>query len=393
MQRRLTVVALLTALVFGPVGAVAVAKTKPGRATIGPKGLGFYFPSGLPKGAHGTLIWERPMIGGESLRGAWNYLVDYKQVGINGAMVPVSGMVAIPKGRAPKGGWPVITWAHGTTGIADACAPSRLPAGTGGLNIPMLESWIKAGYAVVRTDYEGLGGPGPHPYLIGTSEGRSVLDIVRAARQLDPDLSDRVVISGHSQGGHAALWAASLAESYTPEIKLRGVLAFAPASHVATEAGLLKSVTTTSLSGLAATILRGLDVAYPSLHIRSLLAERAAALYPQTLTKCLGALDKPGSFGDLPLNQLVKPTADISAAIRALQKNDPGELKISAPVLLEQGASDTTVPPPFTAALAKSLTAVGDTVTEHTYAGATHSTVLTAAQSDQAAFLRRRFGR
>ena len=393
MKRRFMAVALLAALVIGAVAAVAVAKTSTNRPTVGPKGLKFYSPRKLPKGPHGMLIWERPMSGGESLMGAKNYLVDYKQVGLRGAMVPVSGMVAVPNGKAPKGGWPVVTWAHGTTGIADVCAPSRLPAGTGGLNIPMLESWIRAGYAVVRTDYEGLGGPGPHPYLIGVSEGRGVLDIVRAARQLDPQLSDRVVISGHSQGGHAALWAASLVKRYTPEIKLRGVLAFAPASHIATEAGFLKSVTATSLTGLAATIFRGLDVAYPSLHISSLLTTRAAALYPQTVTRCLGALDKPDSFGGLPLNQLVEPTADISAVVNYVEKNDPGELKIGAPVLLEQGSSDTTVLPPFTAALAKSLAGVGDTVTEHTYVGATHSTVLTAAQSDQAAFLKKRFGR
>ena len=393
MRQRFLAVALLAALVIGAVAAVAVAKTSTKHPTVGPKGLKFYSPRKLPVGPHGRLIWERPMTGGESLKGAKNYLVDYKQVGVRGTMVPVSGMVAIPKGKAPKGGWPVITWAHGTTGIADVCAPSRLPAGTGGLNIPMLESWIRSGYAVVRTDYEGLGGPGPHPYLIGVSEGRGVLDIVRAARQLDRQLSDRVIISGHSQGGHAALWAASLVKSYTPEIKLRGVLAFAPASHIATEAGLLKSVTLTSLTGLAATIFRGLDVGYPSLHISSLLTSQAAALYPQTLTKCLGQLDKPDSFGGLPLNQLVKPTADISAAVNDLQKNDPGELKIRAPVLLEQGSSDTTVFPAFTAALAHSLAGVGDTVTEHTYAGATHSTVLTAAQADQAAFLKKRFGR
>jgi pimeloyl-ACP methyl ester carboxylesterase len=390
MKRGFTAVALFAVLALGAAGDVALAKIM--HPAVGPKGLKFYSPGKLPKGPHGTLIWERPMTSGQSLTGAKNYLVDYTQVGVKGRLVPVSGMVAIPRGTAPKGGWPVITWAHGTTGIADLCAPSQLPAGTGGLNNPMLDSWIKAGYAVVRTDYEGLGGPGPHPYLIGTSEGRGVLDIVLAARQLDPHLSDRVVISGHSQGGHAALWAASLVKSYTPEIKLRGVLAFAPASHIATEAVFLKSVTTTSLTGLAVTILRGLDVAYPSLHIGSLLTMQAAALYPQTLTKCLGALDKPDSFGALPLNQLVKPTADISAAINRLQENDPGELRIAAPVLLEQGASDTTVVPAFTAALAKSLAGVGDTVTEHTYAGATHGTVLTAAQSDQAAFLKKRLG-
>ncbi len=134
-----------------------MAKVK--RPTLGPKGLKFYSPGKLPKGPHGTLIWERPMAGGQSLTGARNYLVDYTQVGVKGRLVPVSGMVAIPRGTAPKGGWPVITWAHGTTGIADLCAPSQLPARNGGLNNPMLDSWIKAGYAVVRTDYEGLGGP------------------------------------------------------------------------------------------------------------------------------------------------------------------------------------------------------------------------------------------
>jgi pimeloyl-ACP methyl ester carboxylesterase len=393
MKRSFMAVALLAALVIGAAPAAGVAKTNTKHSIFGPTGLRFYSPGKLPKGPHGTLIWERSMTGGESLKGAKNYLVDYKQIGVRGTMVPVSGMVAVPKGKAPKGGWPVITWAHGTTGIADVCAPSRLPAGTGGLNIPMLESWIKAGYAVVRTDYEGLGGPGPHPYLIGISEGRGMLDIVRAARQLDPQLSDRVVISGHSQGGHAALWAASLVKKYTPEITLRGVLAFAPASHIATEAGFLKSLKTTSLTGLAATIFRGLDVAYPSLHISSLLTSQAVALYPQTLTKCLGQLDQPDSFGGLPLDQLVKQTADISAAVGDLQKNDPSELRIGAPVLLEQGSSDTTVLPPFTAALAKSLAGVGDTVTEHTYTGATHGTVLTAAQADQAAFLKKRFVR
>jgi pimeloyl-ACP methyl ester carboxylesterase len=393
MKRWFLSVVLLAALAAVLLAAVAGAKPKTKHPTVGPKGLNFYSPGKLPAGPHGKLIWERRMTGGESLTGAKNYLVDYKQVGVRGTMVPVSGMVAIPNGKAPKGGWPVITWAHGTTGIADICAPSRLPAGIEGLNTPMLDGWIKAGYAVVRTDYEGLGGPGPHPYLIGVSEGRGMLDIVRAARELDPQLSDRVIISGHSQGGHAALWAGSLVKSYAPEIRLRGVLAFAPASHIATEAGFLKSVTTTSLTGLAAMIFRGLDVGYPSLHISSLLTPQAAALYPQTLTKCLGALDQPDSFGGLPLNQLVKPTADISAAISDLQKNDPGELKIGAPVLLEQGSSDTTVLPPFTAALAKSLAGVGDTVTEHTYAGATHGTVLTASQADQAAFVKKRFGR
>ena len=140
---------------------------------------------------------------------------------MDGKTVAVSGTVAVPKGKAPKAGWPVITWAHGTVGIADACAPSRV--GTqANYDSPLLNRWLKAGFAVVRTDYEGLGTPGEHPYLIGVSEGRSTLDMVRAARKLDSSLGKNVVIAGHSQGGHAALWAASLAKKFSPELKLRG---------------------------------------------------------------------------------------------------------------------------------------------------------------------------
>ncbi len=386
--------ALATVGAPGAAGRSRIA-AKPGRATgaitIGPPGLRFYTPGRtLPGGPHGTLIWERPLSGGAALGGARNYRVLYKQVGVRGKLVAVSGLVSIPHGTAPKGGWPVISFAHGTTGIADQCAPSRLPRDS---SYPLLDSWIKAGYAVLRTDYEGLGGPGPHPYLIGRSEGYGVLDIVRAARQLDPALSERLVITGHSQGGHAALWAASLARVYTPEVKLRGTVAFAPASHIATEATLLKTVAASSLTPLAAEIIRGIDIGYPSLHIGSLLTQSAAKLYPQTLTTCLQGLGSAQSFGGLPLDQLVVPSANIAPVIADLVKNDPGKLKIGAPVLLAQGLADQTVLPAFTQQLSQSLSRVGDVVTLRTYAGATHGSVLQAGQADAAQFLKRRFGR
>jgi pimeloyl-ACP methyl ester carboxylesterase len=397
VPRRAALLAVAASLAcVGVAAGTSIAKSsKPASPTVGPKGPAFYAPKGkLPNGPHGTLIWARRFSGGPALAGATNYRVLYKQTGIHGTAVVVSGMVSIPNGPAPTAGWPVITWAHGTTGIADQCAPSRMAvySSDGPDAIPLLTSWVKSGYAVLRTDYEGLGTPGPHPYLIGVSEGRGVLDIVRAARDLDPQLSDRVIISGHSQGGHAALWAASLAKSYTPEVSLRGVIAFAPASHIATEAGFLKSLATTSLTGLAATIFRGLDITYPSLNIGALLTPAATKLYPQTLTKCLGQLDAANSFGGLPLNQLVQPTANLTPAIADLQKNDPGKLKIGAPVLLAQGLADTTVLPPFTQQLSVSLAGVGDKVTLDTYKSATHSTVLGAAKNAAATFLKRRLG-
>jgi pimeloyl-ACP methyl ester carboxylesterase len=397
MKRRIALPVLIVVAVGCLAGAALAAKQRAPK--VGPSGLKFYSPGKLPAGQHGTLIWERPFKGVAALKGATNWLVLYKQVGVTGKPVAVSGIVSVPRGKSPKGGWPVVTWAHGTTGIAPQCAPSRDTGPSSGADstdkgtAPLFNTWIKDGYAVVRTDYEGLGGPGVHPYLIGRSEGDGVLDIVRAARQLDPALSNRVVISGHSQGGHAALWAASLAPSYTPDLHVLGTVAFAPESHTAQQASLLRSVSSTSLTGLAAMILRGVSVAYPRLNINALLTPQAAALYPQTLTKCLGQLDQPNSLGGLPLNQLVSQNADLTPVIKDLALNDPDNLKIKGTVLIEQGLADTTVLPPFDQELSQELAHNGAKVTYHTYPGATHGGVLTAAAKDATAFLRKHLGK
>jgi pimeloyl-ACP methyl ester carboxylesterase len=116
-------------------------------------------------------------------------------------------------------------------GLED-CAPSLMPdlAGT----IWGLAGMMAQGYVVVATDYPGLGVPGMiHPYLIGASEGRAVLDSVRAARDLpDAGASNRLAVWGHSQGGQASLYTGELAASYAPDLKLVGVAAAAPATYL-----------------------------------------------------------------------------------------------------------------------------------------------------------------
>jgi dipeptidyl aminopeptidase/acylaminoacyl peptidase len=129
-------------------------------------------------------------------------LVLYTSRTPQGKLAAVSGSVAVPRGKPPKRGWPVITWAHGTTGVADVCAPTRdflgTPNPTGETYInPELNAWLAAGYAVLRTDYQGLGTPGRHSFLVGKAEGRGVLDIVQAARELDPRIGKRYLIAGH----------------------------------------------------------------------------------------------------------------------------------------------------------------------------------------------------
>src|SRR3954462_12624539 len=164
---------------------------------------------------HGQLLQSRKLTGEPALTSAGrNLFVKYRSVGVDGKVITVSGTVSLPKGKAPKKGWPVISYDHGTTGIADQCAPTRdaidNPAHLyNSYAYPLLNRWLKAGFAVVRTDYQGLGTPGVHQYLVGVEEGRSTLDMVRAARKVQPALSSRFAISGHSQGGHAALWGAA----------------------------------------------------------------------------------------------------------------------------------------------------------------------------------------
>lgn len=387
MSRRLVLAAALTALALP---AAATAKTP---VPAGPSGTAFYKPpSPLPGKKHGDLIRARRVTGQAAPKGAaLTDLVLYRSTGVTGKPVAVSGTVSIPKGRAPKGGWPVISYAHGTTGIADQCAPSR--DSVDNAVSPLLTRWLKARYVVVRTDYEGLGTPGAHPYLIGKSEGRSTLDIVRAARQLDPRIGRRLIISGHSQGGHAALWAASLEKSYTPEIALRGTVAFAPASHVADQAKLLSNLKDPSaLTALAATILRGIDVGRPGLGVSSLMSDSALALYPQTLTKCLSDLARPDSFGGQSPASLIRDGADLAPLIAALAQNDPEHLRISTPVRVEQGTADTTVFPNFTDALVQQYKTDKVPVTYKTYPGVDHGGVVTAAAADATAYIKQRLG-
>ncbi len=365
--------------------AASAAKVTVPRA---PAGTAFYTaPAKALKGsAHGGVIWARKQTGPDALASSAT-LVLYRTIGVGGKAVAVSGSVTLPKGKAPKGGWPIISFAHGTTGIADVCAPTRNP-GTGAVAgytsyaYPTFKAMLKAGYAVVRTDYEGLGTPGDHPYLIGRSEGRSVLDVVRAARALNPKtLSKKLYIAGHSQGGHAALWAASLAPSWTPELQLRGTVAFAPASHLSEQAGLLRNLTSPGggLTALAASILRGIDVAKVGIDVPSLLTPAATALYPQTQTKCQPELGEADSFGGLAPADLVKADADIKPLVAAIDKNnDPENLTVKTPVLVLQGDKDSTVFPTFTKQLVDELSARGTTISEDILPGVDHGGVVAA---------------
>jgi pimeloyl-ACP methyl ester carboxylesterase len=387
-------VPLLTLLI---ASAVFLAWAAPAFAPplSGVSGNAFYTPpKPMPGKTHGDAIWVRKEPEPDALTEARsNELLLYRSTGVSGKPVAVSGLVHIPKGKPPKAGWPIVSWAHASSGLGDQCAPSRNP-GTGVIHAyhayveGLLNRWLDAGFAVVRTDYEGLGTKGVHPYLIGRSEGRSVLDMVRAARQAHKSLGKRLVIAGHSQGGHAAMFAAALAPKYTPELDLRGTAAFAPfaqGDEILSNAA--DGDKPSRKTGYLATITRGLDAAYPSLKITSLFSDRGKELYPQTLSLCIPEITSNDSdFAKTAPNALLKQGADLTDFIHAVALNDPTDLRLTTPLLVEQGNSDTTVGPNTTTAMVAGLRKRGAKVTYRRHDDIDHTTVVLGSVPQDEAF-------
>src|SRR5258708_7226260 len=156
-------------------------------------------PAVGPAAARGALIWARPFSTAAALpSAARNYRVLYHSRRPDDSDVTVSGTVAIPSGNPPAAGWPLITWTHGTTGLALRCAPSSDTVDGPehrylSITQAILDAFVKRGYVVVATDYQGIGAAGTPAYLVGSGEGRSAIDIMRAAREIDPGIGTRYV--------------------------------------------------------------------------------------------------------------------------------------------------------------------------------------------------------
>ena len=392
-----TALAVLAIALIGAQGADAKAKHKAkadNEVVKGPPGLKFYKPPKKFSKRHGDLIWARKAGGIVPLADArYTKNVLYSSRTPQGQKVAVSGSVSVPKGKPPKGGWPVISWAHGTTGAADVCAPSR--NAVGGPAQPYisymdsdLNEWLRNGYAVLRTDYQGLGTPGPHPYLVGQAEGRGVLDIVTAARELDKSISKRFLIAGHSQGGQSALFAAGNASSWTPKLKLQGTVAFAPASHIFEQKSLLPALTSPSgLTALAVMILHGASTQSSAININALLSDEVLPFYPRMETECLSQLASPSELGGIPPSHIVRSGADTTTVDPVLMAMNPA-VKTAAPILIAQGDADTTVFKAFTDSLNSELMGAGNQVTYKVYPGIDHGGVVTAGEADALTFFK-----
>lgn len=375
---RLPLLAIATVLALTPA---AEAKKPP---------LSFYkVPAAKLKGPHGSVIKQQRIAtkGLPLSRVGKTYLVMYRSTLPNGKPTAVSGTVTIPKGKAPKGGFPVVAWAHGTTGIADVCAPTRLmyagkADGYTSSQGAQQTDWVKQGWAVTNTDYQGLGTAGMHPYLIGVSEGRSVIDSVLAARAVNKDVGKAWATVGHSQGGHASLWAASLGESWAPALDLKGVAPIAPANHIGEQGELIANIDSNPFGSLPALIVSA-AAAELKLEPAAVFSEKVMALYPLIEQKC-----DLREFNDIPLNEHWNPEFDTKVVTDFLHENDPEDLAQSVPVLITQGTADNTVLPAFTDQLVADYEARGIDVTYTKLEGVNHVDAAKESRKVDLAFLK-----
>jgi acetyl esterase/lipase len=300
------------------------------------------------------------------------FRILYRSTDPSGRPIPVSGAIYIPSGPAPAGGRNVIAWAHPTSGVMPPCAPSLMPD-VGGMmwNLPNM---ISQGYVVVATDYPGLGTEGIHPYLIGESEARSVLDSVRAARELpNTGASNRFAVWGHSQGGHAALFTGEVAARYAPELKLVGVAAAAPATYLVE---LFDADESTSQDLVAMTVLSWTRL--EKVPVTSIVEPQAMAAFEATARDCIESVSefekierdesplKNGSF-------LKVDPAKADPWKGIMERNSPGQARAGAPVFIAQGTADTTVRPEITKRFGEALCAQGVRVSFVPLPGVTHT--------------------
>lgn len=316
--------------------------------------------------------------------------VTYYSTGMSGERVPVTGAVFIPEGAAPPGGWPVLAWAHGTVGLGDTCAPTV--AGRSNRDIEYLTHWLREGYAIVATDYMGLGTPGLHPYLVGEFAAYSVIDSVRAASTAEPSLSSRWAVIGQSQGGHAAMFTAHLAPSYAPDMDFRGAVGTGVPSQLEYLISALgpwfPDINQPGLTVFVTYVLASLRATYPETDIDSYLTELGREVVDSAEELCyFEQLERVRGIGMGRLFSRQLTDAPFFGAIRdALEVPTSGYHR---PVFIGQGTHDSIVWAPLTEILSSQLRSTGQPATVRYYAGENHDSTMAASLTDTTPFLAR----
>lgn len=309
--------------------------------------------------------------------------------GIDGKTpIVVSGALFLPKGKAPEGGWPVASWGHGTVGVADVCAPSW--QGRSIRDVNYLNTWLKEGFAVVATDYQGLGVPGGHPLLNSRVAAYGILDAAQAVIDGTPGLANKVLIVGQSQGGAGAFAAAGYAPTYSPKLGVKGSVA----------TGVIYKITDRSKRPAKDPHKVDETLAYgfytqlaqqqydPSIDPADYFTPEALPLVEQARTSCLFALEGDTVFtGRTPANTQIKPTPQAAAKLKPwVDAIAFPTLKLAQPIFIGAGQTDPSTTAQSQSALAQDACAVGTVVQAHIYAGLEHSGTVNASLKDSIPF-------
>jgi hypothetical protein len=417
VSRRFVAIASAGALVLGMAGgafgeAAAAAPEVAPDVPLGPAGKKFYVPpKPLPEGKHGDLIWARPLAKAPKGAVAWRILyLSELDAGRRGA---TSGFLVIPKGEAPRKGRPILAWAHGTEGVADNCAPSKVANPARGLvdyfsyqspfqqdtGVPGLQQFVNAGYAVVATDYAGLGTPGTQRYTVAQPELRNVLDSMLATQRFEPaDAGRRGVVLGWSQGGGASIWAGQKA-SYAPQIDILGLAALAPAANNGPEfAGQTPPGPETPSSPAHGAAIRlnvyvGNSAAYPELDVADVLTSSGLEAFGGAQIQCINHLAYvlQNNFATpQDLESLFIPGTPPDWQQR-FNENTAGFAPTVAPLLVMQGLQDTVINPNGTTQYVERACGFDQPVQYSTYPTATHQTVPLQAKAEYISWIADRF--
>ena len=360
----------------GTAGGTAPPSTRAVEAFAGAVDDFYVVPDPLPAGPPGALIRTMPV---DAPAGMVGLRVMYHATDAQGDDRAVTGLVYHPTAEAPAGGWPILAWAHGTSGLAPVCAPSRTPSVPPAFGVQGV---------LVATDYLGLGPVGElHPYLSAAAEGHAVIDGVAAARALpDAHAGDEWVVAGVSQGGHATLVTTEQAAERLPGVHLLGAVPIAPGAQLGERFGddiQARIITTLVLAGVAAED--------PNVDLADYVSPAVLPATEKIRTGCLqdfvGAVATQATSPDY---FTVDPgTGPLGAAW--LAANDPGQRRADPPSLLVQGGQDIVVLPARTDSLFRRLCGLGDVVERVDIPSGTHDSVSRLASDQIARWIADRF--
>ncbi|MBV6508322.1 MAG: putative inactive lipase [Acidimicrobiales bacterium] len=316
----------------------------------------FYDPPGLRADVEaGDVLRSEPIALQEGVDGTAQRVL-YVSTDIEGEPIAVSGVIVRPTGDPPEGGFPVVSWAHGTTGVADQCAPSH----TEPFALDGMAEIVNNGYVLAATDYEGLGTPGIHPYLVGESEARGVLDIARAARQ-EAGGGNKVVVWGHSQGGHAALFAHQIAGDYADDLEVLGVVATAPPAGLAQF--LQQGVNDQDFLAFSAQAYGSWAQVYPEADPATIATGEALRSGGKALEECTVSIASYIGSADVKPSDVFKADpADTAPWPELTEENTPVGDERGIPLFVAHGGSDQLVPMEGTVAFVQASCSAGEAV-------------------------------